>query len=109
MDGSCALHCAAFRLDCELLTKLVERGGSVNAVDMSGFTPLMVAAESVPGRARRSDPHPSSEAVDVLLALGADPALTDAAGMTALGHYRMRVRHYDDFSSALFTSAGTRG
>ena len=99
MDGAYALHCAAFKLNPELAAALTQRGGSVNALDTGGRTPLMVAAATVRGRTSASMQEDTS-CINRLLLLGADTSLTDGNGLTALGHYRMSVRHYDDFNSA---------
>lgn len=53
----------------------IRRGDSLDARDGSGATPLMLAA----GRKKRG-------VVALLLSAGADPALTDPAGLDALGH-----------------------
>ena len=100
VDGSNALHCAAFKLDAELVTALVQRGGSINSVDRAGFTPLMVAAGTVRGRTGGGHPEDLT-CIERLLQHGADASLTDDDGLTALGVYRMSVRSYDDFNSSL--------
>ena len=53
----------------------IRRGANLDARDGGGATPLMLAA----GRKKRG-------VVALLLSAGADPALTDPAGLDALGH-----------------------
>ena len=102
VDGSNALHCAAFKLNPELVTALVQRGGSINSVDRAGYTPLMVAAGTVRGRTRGSDRHQEDlTCIERLLQHGADASLIDDDGLTALGVYRKSVRSYDDFNSSM--------
>ena len=101
VDGSNALHCAAFKLNPELVTALVQRGGSINSVDQAGYTPLMVAAGTVRGRTGGPNRHQEDlTCIERLLQHGADASLIDDRGLTALGVYRMSVRHYDDFNAA---------
>ena len=98
VDGSNALHCAAFKLNPELVTALVQRGGSINSVDRAGYTPLMVAAGTV--RGRTGGHQEDLTCIERLLQHGADASLIDDDGLTALGVYRM--------SCLLYTSPSPR-
>ena len=100
VDGSNALHCAAFKLDPELVTALVQRGGTINSVDRAGHTPLMVAAATVRGRPVGPNRHQEDlTCIERLLQHDADASLIDDDGLTALGVYRMSVRHYTTIST----------
>lgn len=99
VDRAYALHYAAHKLDPELVTALAQRGGSVDAADPAGRTPLMVAAGTVRGRTGGPNTHEDVTCIDRLLQHGANVSLIDDDGLTALGVYRMSVRHYDDFNS----------
>lgn len=72
--GGTPLHDAALGGSADVINLLLDRGANINAVDReSGATPLMLAASL--GRA---------SAVAALLKRGADPALKDLRGLTAL-------------------------
>jgi ankyrin repeat protein len=72
--GGTVLHDAAISGNLELIGLLLDRGCAIDAVDAeSGATPLMLAA---------SLGH--TEAVALLLRRGANPALKDKSGRTAL-------------------------
>ena len=102
IDGSYALHCAAYTCQPELVRALVARGASVNALDSSGHTPLMVAASAVEnGYNRYHNPHDDTRCVDTLLEAGADIEVMNRHGLTALGHYRLSWRSHNDFRAAL--------
>ena len=62
-----------------IVALLLEKGASVNARQVGGFTPLMSAAA-----ANRRD------LAELLLAHGADPALTNDQGQTAADFARER-------------------
>lgn len=73
-DGEGPLHEAALGGSAEVITLLLDHGAQIDAPDRdSGATPLMIAASL--GR---------TNAVTVLLRRGANPALRDHAGHTAL-------------------------
>ena len=102
VDKACALHCAAYTRQPELVRALVARGASVNSLDGSGHTPLMVAASAVEnGYNRYHNPHDDTRCVDILLEVRVDITLTDRHGLSALGHYRLSRRSHNDFRAAL--------
>lgn len=72
-----ALHEAARRGQVSQIELLIKQGGAVNAPDEAGRTPLILAVISG-----------QTEAVKRLLALGANPALTDRDGLNALQYAR---------------------
>eukprot|EP00966_Prymnesium_polylepis_P154997 3579427-Prymnesium_polylepis.3 len=96
-----ALHCAAANDIHQLFQPLIARGAQVNGRDVSGCTPLMIAAEVALGKTTMSNPTPSAQAVATLIALGADKNLTDKRGRTALGCHYYSVRNSNDFKAAL--------
>jgi hypothetical protein len=64
-----------------LLAGLLALGASVDARDVHGLTPLMLAAQSTAGHR----PNYNHTSVDDLLSRGADTSLTDPGGCSALG------------------------
>lgn len=64
---------------------------AVNAFDPRGMTPLMsaVAPEGFP-----SNPYKLEQCIDRLISCRADVNLTDAAGLTALGHLWRKAREH---------------
>jgi hypothetical protein len=81
---------------------IIERGADVNALDGRGETALMAAAKAVENNYNRiHNPHDDTRCVDVLLSNGADVSIADRLGLSALGHYRLAHRNYNDFRSAL--------
>lgn len=72
--GAKALHEAAFDGDIETLTRLLDAGSEINALDAtSGQTALLSAIENI-----------EDAAVEYLLARGADPNLRGYGGVTPL-------------------------
>ncbi len=61
------------------ITTLLQQGAPINATDTAGRTALMLAVI-----------HGHEAAVQQLLRLGANPALVDAEGLSALGHARKK-------------------
>ena len=59
----------------------------------------MIAASTVMGRTGVPRPIPDPHCFVALLALGADPAVTDPKGRTALGHFYGGVRATNDFKA----------
>lgn len=76
-DLDVALREAARTGNTAQLERLVAQGAPVNAPDEAGRTPLMLAV---------MNNHTAT--VQRLLALGANPALTDREGLNALQHAR---------------------
>jgi ankyrin repeat protein len=72
-QGARALHCAANAGQTEAALVFVERGVDINARDRSDWTPLMTAAW-----------QGHRETCQAFLAAGADPALKESTGKTAL-------------------------
>ncbi|HWF85832.1 MAG TPA: ankyrin repeat domain-containing protein [Vicinamibacterales bacterium] len=70
-----ALLLAAPTAPAPLVTALVKAGADVNAKDVRGMTPLMLAVAT---------DHPNLEAIRTLLAAGADVNIRSLAGETAL-------------------------
>jgi len=73
---------AAFQGDLETVSKSLDAGADVNAVDEYGQTALMLAAESL-GVYRKKD------MIALLLERGADVSIKDPVGWTALEHFRI--------------------
>jgi cytohesin len=72
--GGTPLHDAALGGSVDVINLLLDRGANINAADReAGATPLMLAASL-----------DRASAIAALLKRGADPALKDARGMTAL-------------------------
>jgi uncharacterized protein len=76
-----AMHPLAWRNEPEIARMLLAKGADVNAREMRGATPLIIAAAS-------DDAGP--EMIRVLLDAGADVHAKDAQGRTALDFARMR-------------------
>ena len=77
----------------------------VDGRDARNLTPLMIAAQAAVGQTTsRRDPPPET-LVRKLLARGADRAITDDGGHTALGRLRLSVRDSEDMMSALCSEA----
>ena len=86
----------------DVIERLVKRGANINARDVNGMTPLMIAAYSLP-KTQKQDPR----CVNKLLSLGADTSLTGPDGLSALGYYRVEVLSNRDFHS-VFTHGDLR-
>jgi ankyrin repeat protein len=76
-DLTVALHASARAGEVPQIERLLKQGALINAPDAAGRTPLILAAMN--GHAAL---------VERLLTLGANPALTDRDGLTALQHAR---------------------
>jgi ankyrin repeat protein len=74
--GWSPLHYAASGGHLEVIRWLFQQKADLNALSANGTTPLMIAA-----RERRE------AAADLLVALGADPTLHNAAGFDAAGYF----------------------
>lgn len=83
-EQNLALHaaCAGHRLGKAAFAKLVAATGDPNALQKQGYTPLMIAAG-----------NGFVDAVDVLLAAGADRSLKQAEGKSAADLARERGHH----------------
>jgi ankyrin repeat protein len=73
IDGTTALHWAAYRNDVETANLLVRAGANVKAANRYGVTPLSLACT-----------NGSGPMVELLLKAGADPNSTQPGGETAL-------------------------
>jgi len=83
-EGWTPLHYAASSSEIEstaVAVLLLDRGAAINARAPNGNTPLMMAAR-----------YGTFRSVDVLLARGADPRLTNNAGMSAAEFARLEGR-----------------
>lgn len=76
------LFLAALRGDADLVAERLSWGVDPNCRSAKGNTPLVA---NVRGSC------PSADTVRALLAAGADPAITDAAGLTALDYARRKL------------------
>jgi ankyrin repeat protein len=86
----------------ELVSALLQRGADLNALDGRGETPLMAAAKAVENAYNHvHNPHDDTRCVDLLVSMGADTRIIDRDGLSALGHYRLVHRNYNDFRAAL--------
>jgi ankyrin repeat protein len=91
-QGGTALHDAAIAGNPEIIALLLDHGASIDALDTeSGATPLMLAASL--GR---------TSAVSLLLERGANPALADKDGRTALS--RAKEAHNSELVKLLENS-----
>ena len=111
VDGACALHACAANHDAryvELLLGLTpSRAAAINARDMHGLTPLMVGAATAVGKTSNRVTAAPTAVCAKLLACGADRSLTDASGLTALGHCRKGLRGVCDFHASFGIRAHT--
>ena len=84
---------------CEILVQLAESPlDAVNAHDSDGVTPLMYAAKAASGGHRtQSQTSAPTEFCAKLIEFRADVTLTDAVGLTALGHLRRGAKGWADF------------
>ena len=105
--GSFAMHfCAAQGQEMAAMVTLVDLlvaldPSCVNGRDASNLTPLMIAVQAAHGQTTKHAPAPKDTIVQKLLACGADRALTDNGGHSALGHLRLAARSSEDMLSAL--------
>jgi hypothetical protein len=76
------LHLAAQRGDADLVEERLSWGIDPNCTSPKGRTPLIANVRGF---------CPSAATVQALLAAGADPTLTDAAGLTALDYARRKL------------------
>ncbi|MBV9669661.1 MAG: ankyrin repeat domain-containing protein [Acidobacteriales bacterium] len=91
-DGATALHDAALGGNPDVITLLLDHGARIDAAEeQSGATPLMLAAAMA-----------RTQAVAVLLARGANPAIKDRHGRTALD--RAKETQDDDLVKLLETA-----
>lgn len=96
-----ALHACACNLETAYVEMLLEfvpnsrKVRAINCVDQYGKTPLMTAASSL----HFSDPEVRFQMCDKLIQLNADKNMTDEAGRTALGHFRMSDQSMSDFNN----------
>lgn len=103
LDNACVLQCAAANnLPPVVLSELVHMGASVNHVDASGLSALMVAAGSAGNKCSVHSPYWDASAVTCLLSLGADKGLVDHDGMTALGRLYSAARSMNNFRACFF-------
>ncbi|EMN81502.1 ankyrin repeat protein [Leptospira interrogans serovar Grippotyphosa str. UI 12764] len=79
-SGWTLLHEACRREGLDIIEYLVSKGLDVNAQDVTGVTPLMIAAAAG-----------SSEGVQYLLSKGADPFAKDKSGKTLLYYTMLQV------------------
>lgn len=92
-DGFTALHWAAWSGMPQSTVLLVSDGGlDLNAQENSGYTPLMLAAL-----------RGNAAAVRLLLELGADPAVKNAAGQTALDIATEKGNAYEKRDTLFFS------
>lgn len=82
--GMTALHWASWSGLTHCSAMLIKAGLDINETESKGYTPLMLAAL-----------RGNSAEVDMLLALGADPAAKNKAGLTA---YDLAVKNRDSYS-----------
>jgi ankyrin repeat protein len=73
--GVTALHAAPTGRNAEVLRLLIDAGAKVDALDVRGMTPLMIAIAT---------DHPDLASIRLLAAHGADSSITSAVGETAL-------------------------
>ena len=85
---STAVHVACSKNKTAVIKLLLELdSASISATDSMGRTPLIVAALNACGRLSINGID-DTEAIDALLASGANKASTDCMNMTAYGYYR---------------------
>ncbi len=84
--GSTALHAAARANNPELITALVEAGANVDALDLDGHTPLLVATGAIRMYVCDNVPHQTfnAAAITALAAAGADLEARNSYGQTSL-------------------------
>lgn len=82
--GETALHLAAESGPVSLVKALLEARAQVNARDQRGFSPLMHASQGAYSQSASPDKDLAAEKALLLLEAGADPALADQTGITAL-------------------------
>ena len=105
---ACALHCAVALGNLDHLELLCALGGpdAINLRDPSnGYTPLMIAASAILGRAAPTVP-PSTAVIVKLLVMGADKSAVDDQGRTALGHFWASDRGLRDFRDCFRVNTG---
>jgi hypothetical protein len=95
-----ALHFAvAISFPIRILHELALRGADLNVKDHNGMTPLMIAAMKEPGQVSRFNPVMDSNTISALISLGADKAMTNDEGCTALGVFYQVSRSFLDFQA----------
>ena len=105
--GSFAMHfCAAQGREMAAMATLVDLlveidPSCVNGRDTNNLTPLMIAVQAAIGQTTQYAPAPKDTLVRKLLARGADTALTDDGGHSALGRLRLAARSAEDMLGAL--------
>ena len=77
------VHAAASYQDVDALRDLLRGGASPNVQDAFGQTPLHIAVDREMDAWKQAGEEPSTVAVELLLAYGADADLPDDAGSSA--------------------------
>lgn len=78
------IHCAVEQKNRELVQLLFNHGADVNYPNEMGYTPLHLAVDVEADTAWQRGETPSGAIVQLLLTLGANPAVEDATGSTPL-------------------------